>query len=307
MPRSLTLKELEAFACLAEHLNYKVAAQHVFVSQPALTRIIQTAEQKLDVRLFDRNTRRVELAPSGRELLPIARRLLSEFHDALHDLSGFIGGRRGNISVACLPSAAAGLLPPVMAELQQTHPLVTIALHPSSGHLLPRLLKEGTADFAISGRPTDSVLSYEPLLSDPLVLMCSAKDPGPASSKSLWDFITKRPLISSGSASSIRQVVDRLMEGKHIAVNARYEVANISVLGAMVSAGLGISIVPTMALRLMDTSQVATHPLDLPGASREIGILTRNGRTLSSASQHFLNCLRREALRRSATTTRSRR
>lgn len=295
MRQSVTVKELEAFVCLAEHLNYKVAAEHTFVSQPALTRIIQTIESKLDVRLFDRNTRRVELTSSGRELLPIARRLLGDFHGALHDLSDFVGGRRGNIRVACLPSAAAGLLPPVMAQLQHTHPLLTIALHPTSGHLLPSMLKDGLVDFAISDKPSDSDIAYERLLNDPLMLICSAKDDGPMPSKPILEFINQRPLISSGPSSSIRQVVDKLLADRTLAITPRYEVANISVMGAMVTAGLGISIVPSMALRLMDVSQLAIHPLDSLSASREIGILTRNGRTLSSATQYFLERLRLEA------------
>jgi len=298
MRQSVTVRELEAFVCLAEHLNYKIAAEHTFVSQPALTRIIQAIEGKLEVRLFDRNTRRVELTPSGRELLPIARRLLGEFHGALGDLSEFIGGRRGNISVACLPSAAAGLLPPVMAQLQQTHPKLTIALHPTSGLLLPNMLKDGTADFAVSSRSADPDIAYERLLNDPLVLICSAEDDGPASPNAIWEFIARRPLISSGASSSIRQEVDRVLLDRRLVVPSRYEVANISVLGAMVGAGLGISVIPTMALCLMDTTRVAVHPLNAVSASREIGVLTRKGRTLSSATQHFLACLRREAAQR---------
>lgn len=295
MRLTVTVRELEAFVSLAERLNFKIAAHHAAVSQPALTRIIQSVESKMNTKLFDRNTRRVELTPSGRELLPIARRILAEFNGALSDLPEFIAGRRGHISIACLPSAAAALLPPVMAKLQQTHPMVTVALHPTSGQILPAMVAEGSADFAVSSKPADAAIEFEPLYRDPFVLICTATDETLMHAERLLDIVNERPLLASGPSSSIRPIVDRVLAGAGHSIIPRYEAANISVLGAMVAAGLGISFVPTMALRLMDMSQIRTYPLNDPTICREIGLLTRRGRTQSSASTHFMDCLRQTA------------
>src|SRR5690606_6361473 len=96
----LTIPELEAFVRVAHWRNFRVAAERSCISQPALSRRIQSAEYKLDTRLFDRDARPVDLTPAGRELLPIAERILDEFDDSLSELSEYMSGGRGHITIA---------------------------------------------------------------------------------------------------------------------------------------------------------------------------------------------------------------
>ena len=295
MRSTLTVHELEAFLAVAELRNFRLAAERVHVSQPALSRSVQSAEHKLDARLFDRNTRRVELTREGEELLPIARRIVGEFHDSLSDLSEFVAGRRGRIAIACLPSAAAALLPRAMSVFQATHPRVTIALEPVSAEFVRTRVLDGSADFAISvAPPRQDGLAFEPLISDEFVCVCSRGDPLASRRRVSWSVLAERPLVASGPASSIRQIADRVMAQCGLAVQARYECANISVVGAMVAAGLGIAAIPRLALRLIDMSALAAIPLASPGVSREMGILTRSGRSLPAAAGSFLEVLRRK-------------
>ena len=295
MRQTITVRELEGFVCLAEHLNFNVAAEHLHVSQPALTRMVQAAENKLNARLFDRNTRRVELTASGKELLPIAKRILSEFHGSLSDLSEFVAGRRGNIAIACLPSVAAAVLPSVIARLQVSHPGITVTLNPTSAQLIPEMVKEGSVDFAVtSAAEDDEQTAFEPLIQEPFVLIASRKDRLAAEVDNPLELVLNRTIISSGSSSSIRPLVDLLLTKTGESIKPKYTVANISVLGAMVSAGLGVSLVPLMTLRLMDMTQIQAIPVPPERISRRIGILTRRGRSLSAASIHFIASVREE-------------
>lgn len=295
MRSTLTVHELEAFLAVAELCNFRLAAERIHVSQPALSRSIQSAENKLDARLLDRNTRRVELTRAGEELLPIARRIVAEFHDSLSDLSEFVAGRRGRIAIACLPSAAAALLPKAMSVFQATHPRVAIALEPVSAEFVRARVMDGSADFAISVAPSrQDGLAFEPLIRDQFVCVCGRSDPLAARRRVPWSVLAERPLVASGPASSIRHIADRVMAECGLAVQARYECANISVVGAMVAAGLGIAAIPRLALRLIDMSALAVVPLTGPSVSREMGILTRSGRSLSAAAGSFLDVLRRQ-------------
>ena len=96
---NLTLQQLQSFAEVAQRCNFREAAAALNVSQPALSRTIRMAEEALGTRLFDRDTRRVQLTPAGRELRPIAQRILAEFHGAFSDLAGFLAGRSGQVAV----------------------------------------------------------------------------------------------------------------------------------------------------------------------------------------------------------------
>lgn len=295
---TLTVNELEAFLLLADTSNFRQAADRFHISQPALSRIIQSAERKLDARLFDRSTRHVALTPSGDELLPIARRIVAEFHDSLSDLSEFVAGKKGRITIACLPSAAASLLPGAMRAFEHTHPRVALSLIPMSDEYVQERVADGRADFGLSVAPaTAGVVSFEPVARDDFVFICSAGDALAARKRVDWAVLATRPLVASGSSSSIRPLVDRVLTATGLAITPKYEATNISVVGAMVAAGLGVAAVPRLALRLMDVSGLAVLKLGKPAMHRELGILTRGGRSPSAAALAFLAVLRSDLAR----------
>jgi LysR family carnitine catabolism transcriptional activator len=292
----LTLNELEVFLQIAETRSFRLAAERMHVSQPALSRTLQSAEWKLSARLFDRNTRRVELSSAGHELLPIAKRVLSEFRGSLSDLSEFIAGRRGRVVVASLPSAAAALLPSAIAHFSTTHPQVLIELQPSPAEKVQDLVREGHADFALSIRPTDErEVHYEPLIRDDFVLICPVGHELASSRSANWAEFAQHPYIASGAVTSVRHIADRVLSESGIAISPRYESSNLAVLGAMVAAGLGISAVPKLALRLIDATQLVVVPLRKPVAHRELGLLTRSSRSLPAAATRFIEVLRQQS------------
>lgn len=295
MRSTLTVHELEAFLLVAETANFRLAAERFHVSQPALSRTIQSAESKLGTRLFDRNTRRVELTQSGKELRPIANRIVAEFHDSLSDLSEFVAGRKGRVTIACLPSAAA-LLPATMFEFQKTHPRVSISLAPVSNEFVLSMVVEGHADFGISVAPVkQDQVTFEPFTRDDFVLICSRNDPLAARRQANWNVLADRPMVASGPASSIRPIVDRVLKNAGLASAPKYEATNVSIVGAMVAAGLGVAAIPRLALRLIDATDLAVIKLTRPVIHREIGVLLRSDRSLSAAASSFLEAMRAQS------------
>ena len=87
---NLTLQQLEAFVELAKTSNFRAAAQALHVSQPALSRTVKLMEDVIGARLFDRDTRHVEITPTGVALLPIATRILENFNNSFSELSQFL-------------------------------------------------------------------------------------------------------------------------------------------------------------------------------------------------------------------------
>jgi LysR family carnitine catabolism transcriptional activator len=295
MRSTLTVHELEAFLLVAETRNFRLAGERLHVSQPALSRTVQSAEHKLGARLLDRNTRRVDLTRAGEELLPIARRIVGEFHGSLSDLSEFMAGRRGRVTIAGLPSVVAALLPPAMVAFQAAYPGVTISLQTLSDEFVQEMVVDGRADFGISVAPASrSGVAFEPYARDEFVLICGRDDPLARRRRVDWQLLATRPLIASGPASSIRRLVDHVLEQTGITVEPSYESTHISVVGALVGAGLGVAPVPRLALRLIDMSRIVVLPLGRPALYRDIGILTRAGRSLSTAAASFLAALRAE-------------
>lgn len=296
MRARLTVHELEAFLQVAECKNFRIASEHLHVSQPALTRTIKTMEGKLGVRVFDRNTRRVDLTSAGQELLPIARRIVLEFDSSLSDLSEFVAGRRGNVTIASVPSVAAALLPRAIAVYEQSYPNVVLGLHPLPAERALALLVDGAADFALSSPPFNEVagIDYEPLLKDEFVLICRKSDPFAKLERAAWSRLTERPFLASGEGTSVRRITDRVFAETGQRITPKYESSSLALIGAMAAAGLGITAIPRMTMRLLDASDLAVVPMEAPPVYRELGILTRKDRFLSTAVTRFIDVLREQ-------------
>ncbi|WP_028602496.1 LysR family transcriptional regulator [Ottowia thiooxydans] len=291
--QTLSIPELEAVLLVAETRNFRMAAERAFISQPALSRRVQAAEQKINARLFDRTKHSVALTDAGAELVPIAQRMLSEFRHSLSDLSEFIAGRRGSLTVWALPSIAAALLPPAARAFQRTHPKVRLLIQSASARQVTQAVADGGADFGLSVAVPDSPggIQFDPLLTENFVMICPRGDPLAKRRRVDWSVFASRPFVASGPASSIRLVTDQVFVATGQTLDAQFVADNISVVGAMVAAGVGIAAVPELALRLMDRDRLQSVALHAPTATREIGVLTRQQRSLSSAAQAFLSTL----------------
>jgi len=103
------LRQLQGLLALARTGSFSRAAAESSMTQPAFSQMIRELETTLDVRLFDRTTRRVDLTDAGRTLVGLVQRPVDELADAWLDLRGFAAGTRGRIALALLPSAAFGL------------------------------------------------------------------------------------------------------------------------------------------------------------------------------------------------------
>ncbi|MEK7344987.1 MAG: LysR substrate-binding domain-containing protein [Pseudomonadota bacterium] len=291
----LTLRQLEAFVQVAKAGSFRQAALQLGQSQPALSRFIAQAEQTLGARLFDRDTRRVRITDAGRELLPIAQRVLGDFDDALGGFGEFMAGRSGSISVAALPSTGIALLPQAMAAFSRTHPQVSFTLTEAPADALLALVEEGRADFGISVRPApQQLLQYHHLLDDPFVLVCRSDDALASRASVPWSVFSTRPCIVSGAHSSIRHVTDAVFLRQRESVRPVLEYPSVASCGALIEAGLGIAALPVLALSLLNMTALATVPLQRPAMSRPIGIVTRIGRSLSPVSRAFMEGLKRQ-------------
>jgi|SRR5271170_3735651 len=146
-----TPQQLLAFLRVVETGSFSRAAQSLGVSQPALSRTIGTIETTIQARLFNRDTRNLELTAVGAELRSIATRLVKEFDRAFSELNQFVGGESGRVTIAALPSVAAVLLPRVIVRFRETNPGVDIMVRDSLSDIVQNDVLEGTADFGFDG------------------------------------------------------------------------------------------------------------------------------------------------------------
>ncbi|WP_028292839.1 LysR family transcriptional regulator [Oceanobacter kriegii] len=149
----MNLRHLNAFVVLAETLHFGEAARKLHISQPPLSRQIAALEETLQVQLFRRRTRTVELTPAGEVFLVSARRILDEVDQSIHRVRAADRGEVGEITIGFTMCAAWSVVPKLLARFKQQRPDVRINLKEVLPSDLDDALLSGELDAGISFPP----------------------------------------------------------------------------------------------------------------------------------------------------------
>jgi LysR family carnitine catabolism transcriptional activator len=283
----LSTRQLRAFLALADLRNFTRAAEACHLSQPAFSTLVRALEESVGTRLFDRNTRSVQLTPEGRLFEPSARRLLADIGRALVDLGDHVERRKGRVHVAALPSLAAGWLPALFAEFRQAWPGIELVLSDQLSDACIDLVRGGQADFALASggtRVADAAeLRMRVLCTDRFHLVCRADHPLASEPRLTLRKLAPWPFIHMTRNSSVRQALEAALHP--LAMNTVLEVEQLATVMGMVEAGLGISVVPTLTLYQFRRETIATRPLPMPQLTRRIYLVQRRDGSLSAAAR----------------------
>lgn len=293
------IRHIEAFLAIARYGNFTRAAAALHVSQPALTVQIRQFESALGVRLFDRDNRNVALTQIGRALVAPFERVLLDIRSIVESAHDEASHRRGVVTVACLPSIAAGLLPAAIARLREQHEGITVRVRDVVAARVVELIKGGEADFGVSScGQVDRELTEQPLFTDRLVAFVREDHVLARRRAVTLRALSAHPLILTGKDSSVRELLDRTLERERLPVRISQEASYMTTALGMAAAGLGVAVLPEAAMSSAP-STLRRVLIREPVLQRQIGILTRTGRSLSPAAHKLV-----ELLTASATSSR---
>jgi DNA-binding transcriptional LysR family regulator len=278
---------------LAEHRNFARAARVLNISQPTLTRSIQTLENQIGARLFDRKTRTVLPTPVGEEMLKHARLVVASSRALEDGIQQFQGLKQGSLAIGIGPYAASILLGHALGCFNRQHPDVRVTAMVDDWINLPRRLKEREFDFVLmetSQLHADQDLEVIPLLPHQGFFFCNGAHPAlklkALSMQHLADYpfvlptLPQRLLDLFGSlfmpTGDDRSVVDRLsiIQSNDVLL-IRNTVANSEALGV---ATYG------MITEDLQNNRFAALPIRVPELRTAYGIVTRKGLSLSPAA-----------------------
>jgi LysR family hydrogen peroxide-inducible transcriptional activator len=288
----MELQQLKYFCAIADTGSFTRAAQQTHVSQPSLSQQIRKLEDELGARLFDRLGRTVQLTELGRTFLPRARAVLRDLEAARSDVAEKKASISGPISVGVIPTIAPYFLPPILATFARKFPEVRVTVSEEITPLLLERLRVGSMDAAIAALPL-AARAHE-FLSFPLL------------EEKLFAVLPRRHRLARQRTVSLAQLHDDsfvlLRDGhcfrdtafaacKRARLNPKviFESGQFSSILSMVGAGLGVSIVPAMAVE--KRVGCCYVPLADERAARTIGAVTLNGRSATRATEAFLGHL----------------
>lgn len=166
----MTITQLFYVLAVAEHKNFTVAAEHCFVTQPTLSMQIQKLEDELDIQIFDRSKKPIQLTSVGEKIVAQSKNIVNEatrIKDIVEQQKGFIGGE---FKIGIIPTIMPTLLPLFLNNFVKKYPKINLIIEELNTDVILEKLKNGHLDCAIAATPLEEekikerVLYYEPFV-----------------------------------------------------------------------------------------------------------------------------------------------
>jgi LysR family transcriptional regulator, transcriptional activator of the cysJI operon len=270
---------LKVFRAVAEHLNFRKAAEHLFLSQPAVTLQVKALENDLGVRLFDRSAGRISLTPQGTILLGYANQVASLVGEAERELGSNNGIVLGELALGVSTTIAQYVLPRLLGAFLSEHPRVQFSLHSGNTAEIVQLLLESKVSVGlIEGPARERSLRTEPFMEDELVLITPRDSDSEHFSRSQ---LLESNLLMREQGSGSRRVVETALEKAGFKLKSFKKVMYLDSTEAIksaVEAGLGIGFVSRWAItKEIELGALKITPVSSVRATRHFTLVTRTG------------------------------
>ena len=293
---NLTLRQLRYLDALARHGRFGRAAEACAVSQPALSMQIKELEEAVGVALFERAAKQVQLTPFGEEFVRRSQSILravGELEDLAHSARGGLGGR---LRLGIIPTIAPYLLPAILERLRRDFGDLVVDVRESITLRLTDELTDGRLDAAIAALPIgEPGLEEIELFCEPFVLIrpvSAATEKVPALAE-----LGQARLLLLEEGHCFREQALAFCGLRSSGEWGGLDGSSLSTLVQLVAAGLGITLLPEMAVPVETRSApISVHRFAAPEPSRTIGMVWRRTSPLRRALVQIAECVREAAL-----------
>lgn len=289
---TLNLDHLVTFRMVISRGSFSGAAEALGISQPAVSLQIRQLEQVFQVRLIERTSRGIKPTPAGMTLSEHSMKIDAAVGAAVESVSLHSDEITGTVVVGTGATACIHLLPPLLQQLRLRHPLLKVDVRTGNTSDIVRGVEENRIDIGLVTLPAaGKCLSVIPLGTDEFVVIME-KDLSGRSAKPLSpDDLLPLPLIIFEPGSGTRSLIDEWFRDAGYAARPVMELGSIEAIKRMVRAGLGYSIVPRMAVDVMEEREGLSLHSMVPPHYRTLGTIMREDRIVSRGINEVLKQL----------------
>lgn len=294
-------KQLQYAVALSKIRSFSQVSQLMNISQPALSKQIQTLEKSLGVRLFDRNSSPVTLTPAGECFIREAEALLRRETKLLETMEQFASGARGRLTIGVSPFRNLYMMPPVIRKLKQAYPGIQVILRETNSDQLRKEAAEGEYDLAIVTLPVDeSELEIIPLEPEVLALAVprdmadgipyTMVDGHPAVN---FADCAHLPFITVATGQEMRRYFDNLCARADLVPEIALEVAGgVTTAWSMAYAGIGATLLPLRFVKEQPFDErLCLYTIKGTNFNRQPVIAIKRGRELSAFARYAIELI----------------
>ena len=290
-----TLRQLRVFVAVTQQGSFSQAGQVIGLSQSAVSHSIKELEGEMGIRLLDRTTREVLLTEAGEQLASRLERLLEELNTTLLDVRSYGKQRSGTVRVAASQTISAHLMPQCLASGQVNFPDIKVMLRDRAQQWVLQSVRNAEVDFGIVVGPLPvEDLECEAILEEPFLLLCRQDDVLAQLQNVSWQMLNHRQLVLQDYSSGSRVLIDEALRVQQVNAEIVQEIGHPVTLYPMVEAGIGVGILPALALPLPQGRPLMVKRME-PEINRTIVLVRRKNRSLTPAAEAIWQEVRQQA------------
>ncbi|MEG0974709.1 MAG: LysR family transcriptional regulator [Comamonas sp.] len=290
---NVTIKQLRVFCAVYELKNFTLAADAMYMTQSAVSKVCAELEDELDIPLFERTTRRVEPCDGAADFYVHAQEILANLRAAERCVASIRGLEHGSVSFSASPMMVFSLLKPVIAQFHRSYPGVSIALHELSTEESIEFVRTAKCDFAlVSYSGNDPQLSARMVFRKPMQLAVPFSHALAQVDDVDWTELVRHQHITLRSAYSVRQTIDRMLSSRGLQLPSVIQAGTLASALSLVREGLGVTLVPSYAASA--AREMGLKVLNIGGPTpemHELSLLTRKDAKLSLTANTFVQAL----------------
>jgi DNA-binding transcriptional LysR family regulator len=290
-------RQLAAFCAVVERRSFSQAAEQLGVTQPAVSLQIRSLEKRLGTQLLDRSGRRVEPTEAGNRLYRSAQRLLAMEEQLLADLGDEAEGElAGRLEIGASTGPGGTVLPVVLAEFQQLHPGVHVALAVSdTQHVVEQVARREVELGVVGASRRHRGVVFEPFFHDQVVLAVPRGHRFAGQTVKL-EQLKGEPLVLMQEGAGVRQVIEEELRAAGVRLrdlDVRLELGLQESARSAVIGGFGVTFISRSAIEAdLAAGTVATARVEGLEPSREISLVRSTGRAETRVAQAFVEYAR---------------
>ncbi|WNC15468.1 selenium metabolism-associated LysR family transcriptional regulator [Brevibacillus brevis] len=293
----MNLDHLKVFYVAAKKRNFSQTAKSLHISQSSVSIQIRRLEEHLQTKLFERTTKSIRLTESGNLLFHYAERIFHLVENAEKEISLLSGALTGEVHIGASTTIGEHVLPYVLGRFKRDYPQVTIRMQINNSHqIINQLLDHEIQLGFIESSLRHPKLSYQPILDDELMVVCSRESPHPLlqNRESITPYeLFSLPLILREPGSGTRQVIEETLVGLDLdpeKLHIVMELGNTEAVKAAVETGMGISILSRFALtRELKLGTLRIIPMKGMHFHRSFYLVSDKSKVLPSQTETFLH------------------
>jgi len=288
----MDLREIKLFIEVADHMSFTKAAEHSYLSQPSLSKIVKKLEEELQVQLFDRSTRHLKLTDAGRIVYQQGRKALAPLNELNILLDELRNLESGEIRIGIPPLIGTLFFPDIARKFHAKYPKIKLHLVELGAKRIATILEDSQIDLGIIVLPADEeIFNVFPYITDEFVLYIYDEHPLSNRKSVLLSELKEEKFIIFSEDFTLHDFVLKACNEVGFDPIVSYESSQWDLIIELVSSKMGIALLPKSIFYMQNHSNIKIIPLEEPTLLWKLGIITKKDAYQSFSLKQLLNIL----------------